>query len=293
MRLKMRLLSAVTVMSGALLASLGMSSASAANTWAGVWNSSFGRMTLDAGGSGSYEGFNPGTVSGMVDGNVNGGTWTQPGNPTKSGTFKFILSADGLSFTGDWEYSTGGCGTACGWNGDCFSGPCKDNKASVPTAAVRRLQGDLGRLGLYSGPLDGRDSTELEAAVKTFQRRVGLHIDGDCDQRCRAALNKALGLDDPKLPPGAAPKAPRTVKELQRDLKKLGFYSGPLDGRNDAGLKGAVKRFQLDAGIAANGKCGARCQFAIVKALTRRASSRARLTARPKDATRPLRVPSW
>ena len=77
-----------------------------ANTWAGVWNSDFGKMTLDAGGSGKYEGFNPGTISGHVTGNVDEGTWSQPGDPPKKG-FN----------TGVWAYETGGCGSACGWNG--------------------------------------------------------------------------------------------------------------------------------------------------------------------------------
>jgi hypothetical protein len=84
-------------------------------------------MTLDAGGSGSYEGFNPGTVSGGVSGNVNSGTWHQPGNPPKNGTFKFTLSPGGKSFSGEWAYDTGGCGSACGWNGTCIEGPCLQN----------------------------------------------------------------------------------------------------------------------------------------------------------------------
>ncbi len=101
--------------------------AHAANTWAGVWNSDFGRLTMDAGGAGSYEGFSPGTVSGGVDGNVNKGTWQQPGTPPKGGTYTFTLSGDGRSFTGTWAYDAGGCGTACGWNGTCIEGACLKN----------------------------------------------------------------------------------------------------------------------------------------------------------------------
>lgn len=115
----------------------------AANTWAGVWNSDFGRLTMDAGGSGNYEGFSPGTVSGGVEGNVNQGTWEQPGTPPKKGTYKFTLSGDGRSFTGDWAYEGGGCGTACGWNGSCIDGPCLDNTAggvpAKPGPAVGRI----------------------------------------------------------------------------------------------------------------------------------------------------------
>jgi len=99
----------------------------AGNTWAGTWSSDFGQMTLDASGSGSYAGFNPGTVAGHVAGNIDQGTWYQPGEPSKQGTFTFTLGADGRSFTGEWAYSSGGCGIACGWNGTCIAGPCLQN----------------------------------------------------------------------------------------------------------------------------------------------------------------------
>lgn len=105
--------------------------AGATNTWEGVWNTDFGEMTLDAGGSGHYEGFTPGTVSGNVSGNVNQGTWhddvQDPGDNTDNGTFTFTMGADGKSFTGEWAYDGGGCGTGCGWNGTCIEGACLQN----------------------------------------------------------------------------------------------------------------------------------------------------------------------
>jgi hypothetical protein len=96
------------------------------NTWAGVWDTDFGDMTLDASGSGSYTGFVPGTITGNADGDLNDGTWEQPGG--RRGPFTFRLSADGRSFTGEWFYETGGCGNACGWSGTCISGPCLENE---------------------------------------------------------------------------------------------------------------------------------------------------------------------
>ena len=146
--------------------------AGAANTWAGVWNSDFGRMTLDAGGSGSYAGFSPGTVSGSVTGDVNQGTWNQPGTPPRSGTFKFTLSSNGGSFTGEWAYDAGGCGIACGWNGTCIEGPCLQNGTSTPClASTFRAPGplvcfdeptsptvrpQLGQTTSYTAPLPGK-----------------------------------------------------------------------------------------------------------------------------------------
>jgi len=106
---------------------------SSSPTWAGTWSTDFGEMTLDAGGSGDYVSpFGPnssGTVEGNVDGRVNTGRWKQPNS---SGTFIFTMSGDGLSFTGDWQYDGGGCGSSCGWNGECTAGPCLENDDPPP-----------------------------------------------------------------------------------------------------------------------------------------------------------------
>jgi hypothetical protein len=121
-----------------LFSALASAGPTAANSWAGVWNSDFGPLTLDAGGSGAYTGFNPGTVSGSVTGNVDQGTWSQPGSPPKNGTFAFTMSADGHSFTGTWAYASGGCGSSCGWNGTCQSGACLKN-GQVATSPPPRV----------------------------------------------------------------------------------------------------------------------------------------------------------
>ncbi len=139
----------------------------AGNTWAGVWNSDFGPLTLDAGGSGSYTGFNPGTVSGSVTGNVDKGTWNQPGTPPKSGTFEFTMSADGHSFTGVWAYAAGGCGSACGWNGTCQSGACLKNGETTPTPPAQT-----------GGCAGVKHDRRLQAAAALKEVRV-VCVDGD------------------------------------------------------------------------------------------------------------------
>jgi hypothetical protein len=170
------------VLASVLLASLGSASASAANTWAGTWTSSFGRLTLGAGGSGSYEGFNPGTVTGKVTGNVNKGTWDQPGTPPKNGTFTFTLSGDGRSFTGDWAYGPpgGGCGSACGWNGTCIEGACLKNGATPVTPPKK-----------CKAPTKGRTATSAAAGC-TFEVAFSFQLDGFPDQPAETSLPDSL-----------------------------------------------------------------------------------------------------
>lgn len=169
----------------AVIAVCAPAAGAAGNTWAGVWDTDFGRMTLDAGGSGAYEGFSPGTVSGHVTGDVNEGTWHQPGDPPKNGTFKFTLGSTGQSFTGEWAYDSGGCGSACGWQGTCIEGPClKNGTATGCIAAARRAQSadpcltvtprsvrpELGEMTSYKAPAAGKVAAlpmpELEPQAK-------------------------------------------------------------------------------------------------------------------------------
>ena len=112
----------------------------AVNTWAGVWDSDFGRLTLDAGGSGSYEGYSSG------NGQRRAGHWqrgrgdvdSQPGNPPLKGTRRFTLSPGGRWFTGDWAYDSGGPVATLDSvrNGTCIEGHWL--KMGTTTAAARR-----------------------------------------------------------------------------------------------------------------------------------------------------------
>ncbi len=170
-----RIAAALALLALALLTlPAGASGDSSNPTWAGTWDSDFGRMTLDAGGSGNYVSpfgaGSSGSISGNVDGRVNQGTWKQPNS---SGTFRFEMSGSGLTFTGDWEYDQGGCGSSCGWNGECIDGPCKENDDPAPAepplcgaasflAHPSARACDLGRL-----PFGRRVGVELPLRDKT------------------------------------------------------------------------------------------------------------------------------
>ncbi len=91
------------------------------NSWAGVWQTQWGKMTLVQNGnkaSGTYEHDN-GKITGTVTGNKFTGTWSEaPGYkpPDDAGDVEFILSADGKNFTGRWRYGKKG-EWQTGWNG--------------------------------------------------------------------------------------------------------------------------------------------------------------------------------
>jgi peptidoglycan hydrolase-like protein with peptidoglycan-binding domain len=129
---------------------------------------------------------------------------------------------------------------------------------------IRRLQRDLTTLHFYAGPVTGIETAATKTAVIRFQRAAHLKPDGLWGPRSQAALDKMLHRKPSKLPPALG-----WIRNLQRDLTKLHFYSGPITGIETPATKNAVIRFQRAAHLKPDGLWGARSQAALDKMLHR------------------------
>jgi N-acetylmuramoyl-L-alanine amidase len=145
-------------------------------------------------------------------------------------------------------------------------------------AEVQEIQGVLGLMGLYVGPIDGRFDAGTAAAVVRFQQMVGLQPDGVVGSATwvkllppapgeapvavvvpaavappRSAAPAPVAEGDPVLRKGAEGPA---VSRLQRRLQQLGFYGGPIDGGFGDETEDAVKAAQRSAGLEEDGIVG-------------------------------------
>jgi len=96
--------------------------------WNGTWNSSYGDMTISAGGSsasGSYTTRDSEPAAGSISGTLSAdgctmtGEWHQSAtqnHDAKSGTFSFSIDSDGKHWGGSWSYASGGNGG--GWSAE-------------------------------------------------------------------------------------------------------------------------------------------------------------------------------
>lgn len=158
---------------------------------------------------------------------------------------------------------------------------------------VKRLQEHLADLGYYKAKLSGRYLEATTAAVKAFQERNGLAATGEADVATQQLLfsGKAVSKDGPQatLPPDPdmdvgdindvvmAPDGAegqeqlkdidyskklsrgakgQSVKQVQQKLTELGYFEGPISGNYMNQTVEAVKRFQLNNGIKADGVTG-------------------------------------
>ncbi|MBQ6174600.1 MAG: peptidoglycan-binding protein [Clostridia bacterium] len=147
-------------------------------------------------------------------------------------------------------------------------------------AEVRRMQQALIDQGYLSGRADGKFGPATEAAVRTFQRRNGLKVDGIAGSGTLAKLYGAsqaakatpvpkrsggvadgwFGGNYRKMEPG---QTGRRIQLLQAALLRLNFYSGLLDGKYGPGTRNAVSDFQRSAGLTRDGKAGQQTLLAI------------------------------
>jgi murein DD-endopeptidase MepM/ murein hydrolase activator NlpD len=128
---------------------------------------------------------------------------------------------------------------------------------AVGDADVAALQVGLKNRGLYGGTVDGAMGAATEAALRRFQTRSGLAADGVPGVKTRLALG-SYGRE--------APLGRRTLRlgtsgwdvaSLQFLLAWQGFPSGDLDGRFGGQTDSALRKFQVWAGVAADGRAGA------------------------------------
>ncbi|GAC1439267.1 MAG: N-acetylmuramoyl-L-alanine amidase [Mycobacteriales bacterium] len=129
--------------------------------------------------------------------------------------------------------------------------------------AVAEVQAALVGLGLLSerspGPASaGSYDDDTERAVRLFQQRRGLSVDGLVGPETYRAITAArFRLGDRLLSLSAAhPFVGDDVGTLQDRLLELGFDAGRVDGVFGSRTESALKSFQREYGLIADGSCG-------------------------------------
>ena len=124
--------------------------------------------------------------------------------------------------------------------------------------AVADLQSRLVRLGLLeAADTNGTFDAQTARAVAAFQRQRGLRCDGVCGRETWAAIVEAgFALGDRSLYRRAPMIHGDDVAELQRRLSTLGFDPGGVDGIFGDRTAEALREFQHNVGLPADGICG-------------------------------------
>lgn len=174
-------------------------------------------------------------------------------------------------------------------DGNCTSGPIAGNKPAEPEKDpnaptygmpertlrkgdegldVKYVMQRLYDLGYYNKKADEKFGAGMLAAVKAFQKKNSLAVDGAVGKKTLAVLfsTGALDADDPIPVPDPEPlKLPYKygdkgdeIKAAQQALLALGYKAGKADGVFGKNTRDAVKLFQARNGMTVDGKIGQR-----------------------------------
>ena len=127
--------------------------------------------------------------------------------------------------------------------------------AGAGSADVAALQVAMRANGLYPHPVDGITGPWTQGAVRTFQSRHGLAVDGVAGPQTRRALGRR---GKPRLGKRPMHTGQRgwDVAALQFLLHVRGFEPGGFDGGFGPNTRSAVRRFQTAARIGVDGVAG-------------------------------------
>ncbi|MBR6442672.1 MAG: peptidoglycan-binding protein, partial [Clostridia bacterium] len=126
---------------------------------------------------------------------------------------------------------------------------------------VETMQRRLIELGWLSGSVTGNYDETTEAAVSAFQKKAKLWVDGKAGPD---TLKKLYSSDAPRTSTPISSKRETLemgsegseVKQLQQKLKDLNYLSGSADGKFGVATEAAVKAFQKNNNLTADGKAG-------------------------------------
>lgn len=154
------------------------------------------------------------------------------------------------------------------------SGTSTSSGVNLSVETVRSAQTMLKALGYYDGDITGNIGTKTETAIRSFQNKYGLPVDGIPGTQTMAKLSELYAgtssLSSSSLQLGATGSA---VSELQENLSVLGYYDGDITGHYGTLTKAAVLAFQKAKGLTADGIAGTRTLSAIENAMSASGSS--------------------
>jgi peptidoglycan hydrolase-like protein with peptidoglycan-binding domain len=163
---------------------------------------------------------------------------------------------------------------------------CAGPAAAAPNPQTVGLQVALRAHGLYNGEIDGIRGPATVRAVRVFQRRRHLVVDGVPGPQTRRALGR-LGV--PLFGRRAIVPGNRgwDVSVLQFLLTRRGYSPGGVDGWFGPGTKAALRRYQRAVRLRPDGIAGPRTMAALSLAtrvpLQPQAAPSRRYVVRPGD----------
>lgn len=214
--------------------------------------------------------------NGLFQGEITGFFGPQTETAVKKFQLKKGLHADGVVGTGTYKY--------------LFEGVNKTQSSSVKSTSdtkqvisIKDIQAALKELGYYTSTVDGVYGSNTKNAVIKFQKANNLTADviagnGTAKLILAAANNTAKDL--------SISSNDMSIKEIQTALKKLGYYTGTVDGITGSKTEAAIQKFQKANKLTADGVVGTTTKNKLVAAASSSSTTKNVSTTTASDTTK-------
>ena len=141
---------------------------------------------------------------------------------------------------------------------------------------IAMIQEALDELDFYYADITGKYGTRTQAAVKKFQKRYGLPQTGTADEETLELIYEKADMEAPEIEEKQSSYGSETLREgsksdavriLQENLTLLEYYDGSITGSYGRLTKEAVRKFQRDNDLSADGVAGPRTLNKMTKLL--------------------------
>jgi len=143
---------------------------------------------------------------------------------------------------------------------------------TIPTVKIENIedaQRKLKELYIYQGDIDGVIGTYTKLAIKEFQKRSGLVVDGVLGPITKEALRKGessyINIGGQQTVDINLYEITDENKNIQKKLKDLNIYTGDIDGVFGFQTLVSLKEFQKKAGLKIDGVYGPNTKLALEK----------------------------
>ncbi len=137
------------------------------------------------------------------------------------------------------------------------------------SALVERLQRNLRAAGHDPGPIDGALGPATRAAIRAYQREIGEPVNGRVREAWVQRLHQQLNPPTPAARTAPASGETARILRLQASLTVLGYDTRGVDGVVGPATREAIRGFQQDQNLRADGNPSMALSNRVERALTR------------------------
>jgi peptidoglycan hydrolase-like protein with peptidoglycan-binding domain len=200
---------------------------------------------------------------GLFSGEISGYFGPQTETAVKRFQLKRGLHADGVVGPGTYKYLFEGVSKSVSSNENTQS-----NEKHV--LSIKEIQTALKKLGFYAGTVDGLSGSNTDNAIIKFQKANKLTADGVVGAGTAKIL---LAAADKNTKSDSSSNSAMSIRETQTALKKLGYYTGTIDGVTGSKTEQAIEKFQKANKLTADGVVGQTTKNKLIAAVSKTVST--------------------